>query len=141
MFGVRVAITRDGVLQARIEADTAFQYETRQLTELRVVTVHFYNAIGARTSTLTSEEATFEWRTENMEARGTVVAVTPDDRTLRTEVLRYDKLRNEIEGVRPFVFDSPTQHLEGDAFTSDPDFRNVLATRPSGSLGNVDLDQ
>ena len=141
MFGVTATITHDGVMQAMIEADTAFQYELRQVTEFKGLTVYFYNSMGARTSTLTSREGTFHWISEDMEARGNVVAVTPDDRRLTTEVLVYQKLRNQISGSMPFEYDAPDQHLEGDAFTSDTDFRNVEATRPSGTLGSVDLDR
>jgi LPS export ABC transporter protein LptC len=141
MFVVTATVTHNGVMQAMIEADTAFQYETLQLTEFRGLTVYFYDAIGARTSTLTSSEGTFHWNSEDMEARGNVIAVTPDGRRLATEILVYDKLRNNISGSTPFVFDGPDQHLEGDAFTSDTDFRNVEAVRPRGTPGNVDLNQ
>ncbi len=142
MFGVEATVTHDGVMQAMIEADTAYQYESLQLTEFKGLTVHFYDAVGTRTSTLTSVEGTFHWGTEDMEARGNVIAVTPDGRRLATEILVYDKVRNEISGSQPFVYEAPPErHLEGDAFTSDTDFQNVRATRPRGPLGNVDLDQ
>jgi hypothetical protein len=65
-----------------------------------------------------------------MEARGDVVARTPDERVLTTEVLRFSRAREEISGPEAFVFDGPDGHLEGDGFTSDPDFRNVLTDRP-----------
>jgi hypothetical protein len=28
------------------------------------------------------------------------------------------------------VFDAPDRHLEGESFTSDPEFKNVVTTRP-----------
>jgi hypothetical protein len=63
-----------------------------------------------------------------MEARGNVVAVTPDERRLRTEILNYNRARHEITGPEAFVFDAPDRHLEGDGFVADPEFTDVQAT-------------
>lgn len=140
MFGMRVNVTHEGVRQAQIEADTAYQYEGRQVTELRGVTVHFYSSTGVRTSTLTADEGTFWWRSEDMEARGHVFSVTPDNRRLTTEILRYRKVDNQLVGDRPFVYVDGDQRLEGESFTSDPDFRNVRSRRPRGQLGELELN-
>jgi hypothetical protein len=74
-----------------------------------------------------------------MEGRGNVLAVTTDGRTLRTEVLRYSQTRNEVSSDRAFVFDGPGRHIEGAGFTSDPEFRNVTATKPRGTGGEFTL--
>lgn len=129
-FGLTTNLTSDGLLRVRLQADTAYFYEATRTAELRSVRVQFYNAQGQLSSTVTAREGTYDWRTDNMEARVDVVAVTPDARRLTTTILRYDRARNEITGPEPFVFDAPDSHLEGDAFTSDPDFRNVVTTRP-----------
>jgi hypothetical protein len=65
-----------------------------------------------------------------MEARGSVVAVTPDKRRLTTSVLRYNRATDQISGPNEFVFDAPDRHLEGESFTSDPEFKNVVTQRP-----------
>jgi LPS export ABC transporter protein LptC len=129
-FGLKHHLTVDGVLRAELEADTAYFYQVPQRADLRQVRVVFYSSLGERTSNLTSREGTYDWRTGNMEARGNVVAVTPDGRCLTTTVLRYDRPTNKISGPADFVFDGPDRHLEGESFTSDPDFRNVATTRP-----------
>ena len=77
-----------------------------------------------------------------MDARGNVVAVTPDGRRLTTTVLRYKRDTQQIEGPAAFVFDSKERHLEGESFTSDPDFRNVVTAKPKrGTVGRVELDR
>lgn len=129
-FGLEHNLTLDGVLRANVRADTAYFYQSTQRAELRGVAVVFYSPTGEQTSRLTSKEGTYDWRAGNMEARGQVVAVTPDGRRLTTSILRYDRASNRIEGPAPFVFDAPDRHLEGESFTSDPDFRNVVTTRP-----------
>ena len=64
---------------------------------------------------------------------------TTDGRTLRTEVLRYSQTRNEVSSDRSFIFDGPGRHIEGEGFTSDPEFRNVTAKRPRGTGGEFTL--
>ena len=132
-------ITIDGVRRVKLEADTAFFYQRAQSAEMFGVTVEFYSPDGEHTSTITSIEGTYDWRTQNMEARGDVVAVTPDDRRLTTDTLQYDRQQNEISGPSPFVFDAQDRHLEGDSFVSDPEFKRVQAVRPRrGRLGEVE---
>jgi LPS export ABC transporter protein LptC len=117
VFGLNHQLTIDGVLRTRLQADTAYMYQSSQVAQLRKVTVTFFSPEGRQTSTLTSREGRYEWRTGDMEARGDVVAVTPDNRRLTTTVLRYRRESQEIEGPEDFVFDAPGRHLEGEGFT------------------------
>jgi LPS export ABC transporter protein LptC len=130
LFGMVHNVTVDGLLRARVYADTAHFYQGAQVAELVGVKVDFFNAEGVLKSTVTSLEGTYEWRTGTMEARGDVLAVTPDDRQLTTSTLRYDRETEQISGPDEFVFDGPDQHLEGDGFTADPDFTNVVTENP-----------
>ncbi len=125
-------ITNDGVRRTRVLADTAYLYEATQLARLKHVKVTFYNAVGAETSTVTGDSGLYQTRDGSMSAWGGVVATTPDGRVLRSEELKYDSRRQEISSSLPFVFDRPGEHLVGDAFHSDPDFKNIVATRPRG---------
>lgn len=134
LFGLKHNLTTNGVLRAHLEADTAYFYQASQRADLRGVKVIFYSPQGVETSTLTSDSGTYDWRTGNMEARGNVVAVTPDKRRLTTSVLRYDRRTDQISGPNTFVFDAPDRHLEGESFTSDPEFKNVVTTKPRRGL-------
>ena len=58
---------------------------------------------------------------------------------MRTEVMYYSQGKNEVSSNKPFVFDSPDRHVEGAGFTSDPEFRNISATRPTGRGGQFTL--
>lgn len=140
LFGLAHNLTIDGVLRVRLEADTAFFYDATQTAELFGVKVEFLSPEGKLTTTLTSRDGTYFWRTGDMEARGNVVAVTPDGRRLRTELLNYSRGRHEISGPAAFVFDAPDRHLEGDGFTADPEFESVVATGARrGTIRNVEL--
>jgi LPS export ABC transporter protein LptC len=140
LIGMSHYVTNGGVLRARVRADTAFFFSGTQQAELRNVHVTFYDAAGQATSTLTSRAGTHHWRTGNMEARGNVVVVrNKDGGTMRTEVMAYNQIGNEVSSDRDFVFDSPDRHIEGKGFTSDPEFRKITAKSPRGTGGQFIL--
>ena len=140
LIGMSHYVTESGVLRARVQADTAFFFSGTQQAELRAVHVTFYDAGGQATSTLTSKEGTHHWRTGDMEARGNVVVVrNKDSATLRTEVMDYSRIRNEVSSEKAFVWDEPGRHVEGDGFTSDPEFKKIATKRPRGTGGQFVL--
>jgi len=125
-------ITNDGVRRTRVLADTAYIYETTQLARLKVVTVNFYDAVGNESSTIKADSGTYMMRDGSMQSWGHVLATTPDGRRLRSAELRYEARAHKISSDQPFVYDRGDQHLEGNGFTSDPDFRNVVTRQPRG---------
>jgi LPS export ABC transporter protein LptC len=129
-------VTNQGVRRSRVEADTAYFYESSQVTELRKLKVTFYDLKGAESSTLTARRGTYRWQDGSMEANDNVVVVSPDGRRLTTQTLRYDNATNTISTDKRFSFDRGTEHLEGNSFRSDPDFKNVVTDRPRGVAGD-----
>jgi LPS export ABC transporter protein LptC len=133
-------VTNDGVVRARVRADTAYFYQNSQSAEMRSVHITFYDVDGRETSTMTAREWTYHWATGDMEGRGNVVVVgAGDGRTLKSEVMRYKQATNLVSSDQPFIFDGPGRHVEGEGFTSDPDFKNVTALRPKGTGGHFVL--
>jgi LPS export ABC transporter protein LptC len=136
LIGMTHFVTESGVLRARVRADTAYFFSNTQRAELRTVHVTFYDQTGRPTSTLTSREGTNHWRTGDMEARDNVVVVRDKDgATMKTEVMYYNQVRNEVSSDKSFVWDEPGRHAEGDGFTSDPEFKKITAKRPHGTGG------
>ena len=136
LVGMTHYVTDAGVLRARVRADTAYFFSNTQRAELRNVHVTFYDETGKPTSTLTSLEGTHHWRTGDMEARGNVVVVRDKDGgTMRTELMYYNQVRNEVSSDKAFVFDAPDRHIEGEGFTSDPEFKKITARHPRGTGG------
>ena len=129
-------VTNQGVRRTRVEADTAYFYESTQITELRTVKVTFYDLKGEEGSTLTSKRGTYRWQDGSMQANDNVVVVSPDGRRLATATLKYDAASNTISTDKHFTFDRGTEHLEGNSFRSDPDFKNIVTDRPRGVAGD-----
>jgi LPS export ABC transporter protein LptC len=140
-WGLVHYMTADGVRRMRLEADSVYMYSATQRHRLFGIRVTFYSPEGLETSTLTALEGTYDWRTGDMGAQGDVVVVNPDDRRLTTTVLRYERRTDQIIGPEPFVWTTPVQRVEGDAFTSDPELRNVQTTRARGDIGRVEIER
>jgi LPS export ABC transporter protein LptC len=140
LYNMTHYVTTNGIVRARVRADTAYFYQPVQTTEMKNVHITFYDTQGLETSTMTAREGSYHWASQDMEGRGNVVVVGKSDgRTLRSEVMRYRQATNEVSSDKPFVFDAPGRHIEGDGFTSDPEFRNVVAKHPHGSGGGITL--
>ncbi len=129
-------VTTDGIRRSRVESDTAYFYEATQVTNLVSPKVTFYDLKGAESSTLTAKSGTYRWQDGSMEAKDNVVVVSPDGRRLATQRLRYDSRANQISTDQHFTFDRAEEHLEGNSFRSDPDFKNVVTDRPRGVAGD-----
>ena len=129
-------VTKDGIRRSEVQADTAYFYESTQVTQLRNVRVVFYDLSGKESSTLTARTGTYRWQDGSMQANGKVVVISPDGRKLQTDTLKYDNATNTISTNTHFIMDRGTDHLEGQSFRSDPDFKNVVTDKPVGRAGD-----
>src|SRR5207253_5096183 len=96
-------VTNEGIQRAHVRADTAYFYSPSQTAELRNVHITFYDTRGDQTSTLTSREGPYPWRSGDMESRGNAVLVRTDGATLHTEVIRYSPAQHQVSSGRDFV--------------------------------------
>jgi LPS export ABC transporter protein LptC len=132
--GMTTKITKEGVVQSTVIADTAYMYSDRQMADLRVLRTIFSDAQGNQTAVLTAKRGEYYITRGTLEAWDSVFVRTLDgtNKTLRTNHLIYDRDRNEIRSDSAFHYESPTEVLRGNAFRSDPNFRNVVTQQPRG---------
>lgn len=131
-FKMSTKITHDGVLRSFVEADTAYLYQRTQMLEMRRFTARFLDDNGNLKSTLTADVGLYQTYSNKLDARGHVVVTSTDGRKLVTEHLIYDKMANQIMSDTAFVYDSKTEHVTGNSFTSDVDFKNLRVEQFKG---------
>ena len=132
LYGFVHYLTRDGVREGQVEADTAFFYDPTQTTVLRHMKLVFIDSAGKENARITSRTGTYKWQTGNMTADGDVVLRSNDGRILKTEQLLYDAAKKELTTDLYFTFDQKGEHLEGDGFRSDLWFEHIVVNKPRG---------
>jgi LPS export ABC transporter protein LptC len=138
MFGAKSVLTDRGLLRAELVADTAYFFDNNTRIELRDVHLTFFSATGAKNAVLTSREGTYRPSTGFMEARGNVVVVAEDGRTLRSPQLRFKQAENQIESDSAFTLvEAGGRSVQGIGFRSDPNMNSVRILKQTGGTGGV----
>ena len=134
MSGMGHTITRDGVKSTYLEADSAWVFQAREVTERKGIKVTFYSPKGAVRSVITADTGTYHMRDGTLDARGNVVAVTPppDSGPLKTEHLLFDRVTNVITSDTAYSYVSRRGNGSGASFETDPDFRRFRTWQPKG---------
>jgi len=132
LAGFETSVTRDGLRRAGITADTARMYEASQSLAMRTMVMTFYDAQGAQRSRLTADSALMFWTSGLITANGNVVLTAPDGRVLKSSVLRIDDAAREISTDQPFTLSGGKDFVRGTSLKTDPEFRNVTASKPRG---------
>ena len=141
MFGVSTTITSDGVLRARLAADTAYFFDGSTRVEVRNERTTFYTTVGEQSAVLTSREGTYNMQRGMMQARRAVVVVTTDGKRLETPELNYNQQTDLITSDSAFVLTQPSGQLRGIGFTSDPDLTKVHVKRVLTGGGTITLPE
>lgn len=141
MFDVEHHITKDGVRQALLEADTAYLYEDSARVEVRRVHLTLFNEKGEQTAELTSLGGVLNTRTQAMVARGNVVLVTRTrDRRIETQELHYDPPGDRIWSDVATTLTEGGTVVRGTGFTSDGQLRNLQVRQPTGKVEGLRVE-
>lgn len=132
LYGFKHYVTRNGVRESEMEADTAYFYDPSQTTVLRNMRLVFIDSSGAPRATITSRIGRYQWQKGGLVAESTVVLKTPDGKVLTSERLVFDSDKNQMSTDQPFTFDDRGEHVEGKGFISDMSFGNIVAKSPKG---------
>jgi LPS export ABC transporter protein LptC len=128
-----IVLSDSGIVRAVIDAGYLEVPEGSQQTHMSDgVVVHFYDQNGVQTSVLTSKEAIVDENTDNLEAIGNVLVVSPDSTKLRTQHLYWDNKRQLVHTPEFVTITSPTEKLQGHGFESDQNLQHYKVFHPSG---------
>lgn len=134
IVGLTHKMTRDGVLQGKLRADTAYVFNDESTVRLHAVDVTFFDDRGRPDSRLTADSGRYNLRTGDMEARGgVVVRDTVDSQRLESPQLLYDALRNELRTDTAFVWHRDGDVVRGSGLATDPSLNDVRIEEPAGS--------
>jgi len=138
-FGMRSYVTAMGVREARIEADTAYIYETESTAVLKQMTLVFYDELGNERATVSGKGGDWNQESNRMVARGDVVLfIHTDSSTIESQEIYYepdiDKIWSDSSTVRTMKDGSVTS---GTAFESDMSFENLVIQNMRGGVRRV----
>lgn len=133
MIGLTHNMTREGVLQGELRADTAYVFSDASDVHLRSVHVTFYDEQGLPDGRLTADSGQYDLQTGDMEAHGEVVVRdTADGQRLETPRLSYDALTRDLRTDTTFVWSRGGEVVRGTGLVTDPSFSDVRIEQPAG---------
>lgn len=134
MVGLTHNMTRDGVLQGELRADTAYIFNDDSTVRLDVVDVTFFDDQGRPDTRLTADSGRYNLRTGDMQAHGDVVVRdTAEEERLESPQLIYDAVANELRTDTSFVWHRGSDVVRGTGLVTDPSLNNVRIEQPSGT--------
>lgn len=132
LVGVEMNLTRAGVRNGILVADTAFSFQEEGLLQLRNLVITFYGSTGLEEGVLTGREGEYRFETGDVEVRGGVeVTEAAGSKRLVTERLRYAAQADSLYGDTAFVLYRPGLEMRGASFVSDAELDNVQSLDPS----------
>ncbi|MBP6444874.1 MAG: LPS export ABC transporter periplasmic protein LptC [Gemmatimonadales bacterium] len=133
MKGMSFNVTTEGVKVSRVDAESAWVYNARQMNDLKKLKVTFYDKVtGKETSVVTADSGSYNKKDQTLDARGNVVATAANGKVLKSSHLVYDKVQNVIYSDTAYTFTSPDGAGSGASFTADPDFKQIRSQRMGG---------
>lgn len=133
MIGLTHNMTREGVLQGELRADTAYVFSDASDVHLRSVRVTFYDEKGLPDGRLTADSGQYDLQTGDMEAHGDVVVRdTADGQRLETPRLSYEALSRDLRTDTTFVWSRGGEVVRGTGLITDPSFADVRIEQPAG---------
>jgi LPS export ABC transporter protein LptC len=142
--GIVHYVTRDGLRQAVLEADSGYFYEDSSHVQLAVVHLTLFQGGGEKAADLTAEQGELNQRTEAMVARRNVVLVTVDGRRVETEELHFDPRQQRIwSDVATVLIEPDGSRLTGESFEARLDregqLRDLVLREPRGRAQSVEI--
>lgn len=130
VYGMTQILSREGVREALIEADTAYFFRDSTAVHLQGLEMTLFQE-GSRTrAEVVAREGRLEPERQEMTAWGDVVLTIPEeDRRIRTEELHYSTLEERIWSDTATVMEEGADVTCGAAFRSDLEFRDVTIER------------
>ena len=137
-WGVTIIMTHDGLMRAEVKSGHLKKYNEQEYIVLdSSVVVDFFDLQERHTSTLFSEKAEINEKSNDMLAIGNVIAKSDSGITLFSETLTWTAEDEKLftkDSIMITTLDKDT--LFGKGFESDADLENWRVINPSGITGS-----
>ena len=137
-WGVTIIMTHDGLMRAEVKSGHLRKYNDQEYIVLdSSVVVDFFDLQERNTSTLFSEKAEINEKSNDMLAIGNVIAKSDSGITLFSETLTWTAEDEKLftkDSIMITTLDIDT--LFGKGFESDADLENWRIINPSGVTGS-----
>ena len=137
-WGVTIIMTHDGLMRAEVKSGHLKKYNEQEHIVLdSSVVVDFFDIQERHTSTLFSEKAEINEKSNDMLAIGNVIAKSDSGITLFSETLTWTAENENLftkDSIMITTLDKDT--LFGKGFESDADLENWRIINPSGVTGS-----
>jgi LPS export ABC transporter protein LptC len=110
-------------------ASYAAMYNDKSLVDAQTVRIEFFDAEGAKNSTLVADQGLVHQRTNDLEARGNVRIVTTSGVVLETDSLRWKNARRKIMSDAFVKVTRGGDVVTGYGFESDPNLEHFHLAR------------
>jgi LPS export ABC transporter protein LptC len=139
IFGLTDYLTRDGIREALVEADTAYFYRDSTVVILRgnVRLLAYNRDSGMERARVSSNRGRLDTTNNSMVARGNaVLLIERDGRRVESPELSYYPTRDAISSDSATILYEGDMIVEGTGFDADLDFVNVRV-RNGSTRGGV----
>ena len=142
IFGLTDYLTRFGIREAIVEADTALVFSDSTVVLLRgnVKLTAYNEELGTEKAVVTSDRGRLESSTNELLAEGNaILLIQADGRRIESYELRYVPDDNRIRSDSAAVMYDGDAIIEGTSFTSDLNFERVVIQNARTRGGSVNF--
>ncbi|MEJ2539337.1 MAG: LPS export ABC transporter periplasmic protein LptC [Gemmatimonadota bacterium] len=134
-YGMETYLRQDGIRSGMVEADSAYQFTDSAKTYLWQMEMTLFYEDGRDRAWIRADSAVLETRTEQLVARGNVVAEVADEGVrIESPELQYDPTASQIWTDSSVVLTQDGAVQRGTCFRSDLQFRNWEICSPVGDI-------
>ncbi len=140
IFGLTDYLSRLGIREAIVEADTAFVFSDSTVVLLRgnVRLTAFHEELGTEKAVVTSDRGRLDTSTNELLAEGNaVLLIQADGRRIESYELRYIPDDDRIRSDSATVMYNGDAIMEGTSFTSDLNFERVVIQNARTRGGSI----
>lgn len=136
-WDVEIRLMEQEARKVRLRGSYAATYSEGDSAETRIsgpVRINVYDSTGSAETELRADSAIYRAATLRFEFFGDVRVNSADNRSLRSEYLRWNQAENTISTPNFVIITTPSDTLAGTGLNGTADLRSITISEPRGSV-------